>query len=177
MNQFDRKLAKTHAKGEELERRIRARHGDVIVFLLGPGYPPANLNRRRRLRDRLKNSGINAIVMEDVRTQPGESLTDKFRRILRDLEPTLYLAIFTERGKPLGLTFELGLLTGILGFEELKSKLRYCVEMMVNEKLVMTQYVREQLIIGRVKRFKGDDELLDVATACVDVHIIDEGWV
>lgn len=88
----------------------------------------------------------------------------------------MYLAIFTERGAPLGLTFELGLLTGILGFEELKEKLRYCVEMMVNEKLVMTKYVREQLVMGRAKRFKGDGELLEVATACVDIYILDQGW-
>lgn len=177
MKSFEERKKRILDWGADFEAKVAKHRSRVPVFLLGPGYPKIHLDRRRKLSEQLKAEGISAIVMEDFHKGGYTTLTEKFLGLTKELKPRLFLAIFTERGKPLGLTFELGLLTGILGLQKIRERVRYLVEMMVNEQLVMTQYVREQLVMGRITRFRGDEELLRGAVAVVDNYIVESRWV
>ena len=148
-----------------------------MLFLLGPGYPPSELERRRRLAHELQELGIKAIVMEDLPQWRSRTLSGKFLDIINDFEPDLFIAIFTRAGRAVGITFELGFLTGLLGLGELLRRLRYCVEMKLDEARVMTAYVREQLPLARTVRFTDDAGLLRAVLNFVDNYVLDQGWV
>lgn len=163
---------------EEASRRAREiskRRKDIVLFLLGPGYPVTELGRRRWLKGRLAQDGINAIIMEDL-PQWKEYLVEKFEDILRRFKPHLIIAIFTREGNPLGITFELGFLTASFGLRNLFGLLRYCVEVGVDERRMMTSYVREQLPVARSVHFAGNDGLYEAVLNFVDNYIIEQGW-
>lgn len=177
MKSFEERKKRILDWGADFEAKVAKHRAKVPVFLLGSGYPKIHVDRRRKLSEQLEAEGISAIVMEDFPKGGYTTLTEKFLGLTKELDPRLFLAIFTERGKPLGLTFELGLLTGILGLQKIQKRVRYLVEMMVDEQRIMTQYVREQLVMGRITRFRGDDELLREALAVVDNYVLESGWV
>ncbi len=112
--------------------------------------------------------------MEDLpEWQP--HLGTKFREILHRFSPDLYVAIFTRSGSPLGVTFELGFLTAILGLDELKVRLRYCLETRLDATRVMSAYVREQLPVASASVFRGDDGLLNAVLNFVDNFVLERG--
>ena len=154
------------------EAQISAERKRVTVFLLGPGFPHSELDRRRALRDELKRLGINAIVMEDLPAWNKGNLSNKFRDIIEKFKPDLYVAIFTRLGRSLGITFELGFLTALLGTDELKRRLRYCLETRLDASKVMSAYVREQLPMTTVQVFRDDSGLLRAVVNFVDNYTL-----
>jgi len=142
---FEKRLKKVLEKGAAFEARRRKARRRITVFLLGPGFPREQLAERKRLQKQLRRYGINAIVMETLPQWTSPRITDKFRDILSAFSPNVIVAIFTKRGKPLGVTFELGYLAGYYGVDKLRKMLAICVERGVDEIKLMTQYVRELL--------------------------------
>ena len=159
--------AKRDAQLAEARTRVR-------VFLLGPGFPPPELDRRRRLKERLTNRGIEAILMEDI-PQWQSTLSEKFRGIIEEMRPDVLIAIFTRHGSPLGVTFEIGYLTATFGSEGLAKRLRYCLETALDATKVMTAYVQEQVPMTSAAFFRDDEGLLRAVVNFVDNYNVGSG--
>lgn len=156
---FDEALRHFQALVDDQEASLSTKRSKVVVFLLGPSKPPQELERRRELKRQLERKGPRAIIMEDLPDWP-VLLTPKFLAMIESFKPDLYIAIFTRLGSPLGTTFEIGFLTGLLGFESIRDKLRYCLESGAHPDDVMSHYVQEQLPMTACAPFHSDSALL-----------------
>jgi len=165
-------LDEGHARAEAIGKQ----RGRIVLFLLGPGHPPGDLALRRWVRDELGKLNIRGVVMEDV-PEASSNLAGKFEGIVKRFKPDLIVAIFTRAGRIVGVTFELGLLTGMLGFDKMVEKARYCVHAEMDEDKLMTAYVKEQLLVGRNLRFSSKRGLLQNVVRFVDNYIIQSGGV
>ena len=92
-----------------------AKH-EKTILLLGAGHPDENLEKRRRVRDKLQSEpyGYRAIIMEDYPDSGKvlvETYTEKFFRILKERQPQMVFAIFPKRGKYTAIEWELGALS------------------------------------------------------------------
>lgn len=176
MDSFEELRARVFAEGEARAAAIAKQRAEVVLLLLGPGDPRSDLALRRWLRDELQKLGIKGIIMEDF-PQAAPNLAGKFVGILRNFKPDLIVAIFTRTGRVVGVTFELGLLTGMLGFDEMVEMARYCIHSWMNEEKLMTAYVKEQLLVGRNLRFSSRKGLLRTVVRFVDNFVIQSGRV
>lgn len=162
-------------EGAKREARINGARKNIRVFLLGPGDPPAEKARRMTLKRALEGIGISVIVMEELPKWSAETLTGKFLDLVTSFNPDLFVTIFTRLGRTVGVTFEIGLLTGVLGLPALLPRLRYCIEVGTDERVSMTAYVKEQLPMTKTVHFQGDDGLLRAVRNFVDNYIMGSG--
>lgn len=110
--------------------------------------------------------------MEDLPAWNKGDLSGKFLDIIEKFDPDLYVAIFTRMGRSLGTTFELGFLTALLGIDELKRRLRYCLETKLDASKIMSAYVQDQLPMTTVQFFRDDPGLLRAVVNFVDNYIL-----
>jgi hypothetical protein len=83
---------------------------DVKIMLLGSGQTEY-LQLRKKVRDELKseNGFNNVMIMEETATEDKDiTLDDKLRRIITEINPDLYIAIFSKGPGMDGVAFELG---------------------------------------------------------------------
>lgn len=175
MGSFEEIKAHILEEGGKREAKIAEARKAIKVFLLGPGDPPVDKERRMSLKRALEDLGINVIVMEELPKWSAETLTGKFLDLVNGFNPNLFIAMFTRLGRTVGVTFELGLLTGVLGLGSLLPRLRYCIEVGTDENASMTAYVKEQLPMTQTVHFQGEDGLLRAARNFVDNHIMGSG--
>src|SRR5687768_2301141 len=103
---------------------------DQTIMLLGPGNQRSNnekqyLEYRRSVKVELIEMGYKRVViMEDVLTEFGDiTLDDKFRRIVNEYDPALFVAFFHKCARMDGVTFEIGWLCSYYHPSELEKRL------------------------------------------------------
>ena len=97
--------------------------------------------------------------------------------IVNTFSPDLFVALFTRVVRVVGVTFELGLLTGVMGMQQLLPRLRYCIEVGTDESATITVYVKEQLPMTKTVHFQGDNGLFRAVRNFVDNYLIGAGLV
>lgn len=176
MGSYEEGKAYISARAGERDAKLEKTRPRVRPFLLGPGYPETELELRRWLKKGLKAYGIEAIVMEDI-DQWRSTLNEKFKGIIDTLKPDLFVAIFTRKGSPLGVTFELGFLSAAIGLEDLAKRLRFCLETRLDATKLMTAYVQEQIPMTTAVFYKDSAGLLRAVVSLVDNYIRAQGWI
>ncbi len=122
---------------------------DYVVFLLGSGFPPKALEIRKKAGKALKDRGYNIIVMEELDGAPTEGdskelANEKFRRILKNYRPDLFLILVSQRlPAASGVTYEIATLVERHGIKKASSMIRMCVKKGVDMNYVYPAYVRE----------------------------------
>ena len=132
--------------GSEADLRIEAAKSKLNILLLGPGWPKKQLEERRALATELRRRGYNVLIMEDLPDWLTQiTVIDKFHDILRKHDPQLIIELFTRKGSPLGITFEIGYLCGFYGRGEVGQRIRFLLESNINQRKVLTTYLRKGL--------------------------------
>lgn len=131
------------AKSLDEDHSIEVKKKNFIVLLLGYGYPEYALDLRAKAKDVLRNRGFEVHIMRDIETLPDEKLNDKFRRILRDYSPKLFLILISQNLGASGVSYEVSLLVERYGQKEASKMIRMCVGKRVDMKVSLIQYVTE----------------------------------
>ncbi|MDI6654926.1 MAG: hypothetical protein QME59_03470 [Candidatus Hydrothermarchaeota archaeon] len=160
------------AKAIELENRINRNKDKVTAMLLGPGYPLGQLELRKEIASRLSDKGYHVVVMEAIQEWKEMSVGEKFKGILDKLNPDLFVCIFTKKGVPHGVIFEIGFICGHLGRDTAMQRLRFCVEEGVNKEELLTIYVREIMEIAKTYDYQDAEELLDIVEGLIKDEIL-----
>ena len=133
-------------RASEADLRIEAAKSKLNILLLGPGWPTKELEDRRALAAQLRRRRYNVLIMEDVPDWLTQiTIIDKFHDILRKYDPQLIIGLFTQKGSPLGITFEIGYLCGFYGRGEVSQRIRFLLESGINQRKVLTTYLRKGL--------------------------------
>jgi hypothetical protein len=159
---------KIHALREKIGRH----KGDVKVFLLGPGYPREELELRKRVASELNREGYSVIVMEAIPEWRDVTLGEKFKAVLDEQQPDLFICIFSRRGYPHGVIFEIGFLCGHYGRAKIIDKLRFCVETGVNKRELLSIYVLE--VMSEARTYDYDkEELKDIVEGIIQREVLE----
>ncbi|QLH05937.1 hypothetical protein [Nitrosopumilus ureiphilus] len=126
-------------------QEIRNIINQVRIIVLGPGRPEDQLGFRREICANLQDDGYNAFVMED---EPDweyyQTHLYKFKKLLRDNNPILCVAIYSKKGSPLGVTFEIGYIAR--NYEKnIKSVLKLLTEKNIKKGKILTSYIHDAL--------------------------------
>jgi hypothetical protein len=155
------------------EEKIEGHKGEVKVFLLGPGYPREELELRKKVASALNREGYSVIVMEAIPEWKEVTVGEKFKALLDEHQPDLFVCIFSRRGYPHGVIFEIGFLCGHYGRDKIIDKLRFCVETGVNKRELLTIYVLE--ILSEARTYDYDKhELKDVIEGIIKREILEK---
>jgi hypothetical protein len=101
-------------------------------------------------------------------------LASRFHKLLRDQNPQLIIAIFTRKGSLLGVTFEIGYVCGHYGLVEAQNRLRFLIESGVDERKVLTSYVRKGLFHFMIHNtYYNNTELLDFVASYAKNRMLD----
>jgi hypothetical protein len=153
------------------KEKIERYKGEVKVFLLGPGYPREELELRKQVASDLNREGYSVTVMEAI-PEWGVTVGEKFKAVLDEYHPDLFICIFSREGYPQGVIFEIGFLCGHFGRDKIIDKLRFCVETGVNKRELLTIYVLE--IISEARTYDYDKhELKDVIEGIIKREILE----
>lgn len=139
---LDDKLNAVYRKAKEFNRKRNRAIRRVCIFLLGPGFPERELEKRVQIANELQGRGLNVVVMERL-PRWKTTIGDKFKGILGEFRPDLFVVLLTKRGVTHGVTFEIGYLCGHYGSNIAKEKLCFCFEIGTDEKKILTRYIRE----------------------------------
>lgn len=154
------------------KERIRKHKGEVKVFLLGPGYPREDLELRKKVASELNREGYSVIVMEAMPEWRDVTVGEKFKAILNEHRPDLFICVFSRKGYPHGVIFEIGFLCGHYGRDKIADKLRFCVETGVNKRELLTIYILE--IMSEARTYDYDKEVLkDVVEGIINREILE----
>ena len=133
-------------RASEVDLRIEAAKAKLKILLLGPGWPETELQERRALATELGRRSYNVLIMEDIQDWLTQiTIIDKFHDILRRYDPQLIIGLFTKKGSPLGITFEIGYLCGFYGRGEVSRRIRFLLESGINQRKVLSSYLRKGL--------------------------------
>ena len=118
----------------------------INILILGPGYPPNELKKRKEIRDKLRQPGFTAYVMEE-KPQPERQIThvDKFNELL-EMRNLLCVAISTPKGYSNGLSFEIGYICGsfgrtLRGRKRLADELGFIISKKADRRKILSSYV------------------------------------
>jgi hypothetical protein len=161
---------------EEKETNLEKVKPKLIIFLLGPGNH--YLNQRKDIADKLRNMNYKVMVMED---EPDwleySTIVDKFHDLLQRVDPQLIVALFTKKGSPVGVTFEIGYICGYYGRVETERKLRFLLEAQLNEKEILSSYIRKGLFTTICHSSYYDiNEIVEFIDSFARNKIIELGW-
>jgi hypothetical protein len=172
---FKKKIREIRKRATEFDKIRKRARSKVTVFLLGPGYPLSQRKCRTRIASKLKKRNLNVIVMEELPQWKSVTIQDKFKDILDELHPDLFVAMFTKEGIAYGVTFEVGYLCGYYGRDVVREKLRICVESGVDERKLLTVYIRE--IMPKAGFYYYPDEIVDNIIALADSRAVELGHI
>lgn len=162
----------TDTKIVTFEEKIDRHKRELKAFLLGPGYPREELELRKLVASELNREGYSIIVMEAIPEWKEVTVGEKFKAILDEHQPDLYICIFPKKGYPHGVIFEIGFLCGHYGRDKIIDKLRFCVETGVNKRELLTIYVLE--ILSEARTYDYDKhELKDVIEGIIKREILE----
>jgi len=128
------------AEATRFSVRLKQLLPEIRVLLLGPGYPPEQLETRKNLARRLRDAGCQVFIMEELGPVSAVDINTKFRDILDRVDPDVIIAIFTKQGLPHAVIFEIGFLCGHLGIENAMKKLRFCIDRRLKKVDVLPRY-------------------------------------
>ncbi|RDE17607.1 MAG: hypothetical protein C4K49_02090 [Candidatus Thorarchaeota archaeon] len=128
------------AEATSFSAKLKKHLPDVCVLLLGPGYPPDQLETRKSLANRLRGAGCQVFIMEELGPVTAIDINTKFEGILDRINPDVIVALFTKQGSPHAVIFEVGFLCGHLGIENALKKLRFCIDRKLRKVDVLPRY-------------------------------------
>jgi hypothetical protein len=115
-------------KANIFDKNVKRHLGNVKVLLLGPGYPEDQLKIRTDVEKKLEKDGCDIYIMETMKPISSFNIDEKFRDILDKINPDLILCIFTEKGVPHGVIFEVGFICAHYdSIEDALERLRFCI--------------------------------------------------
>lgn len=163
---------------EEKESKINVAKQRLMIFLLGPGIPEVELTKRKHIANELRKKKYNVIVMEDERDwlEYG-TIVDKFQDLLQKFDPQLIIALFTKNGSSLGVTFEIGYICGYYGRVETAKRLRFLLEAKLDERKILTSYIRKGLFTTIChSSYYNDNEIIEFIDSFARNRIIQLKW-
>lgn len=122
-------------------KTLEAYKSHIKTLLLGPGFPPGELDIRLDVKRSLEQEGFPIFVMEELPDMGSGEIHEKFREIIIRTNPDLIICVFTEKGSPGAVLFELGYVCGIYGFNKTISRLKFCVHWNVPKLEIIPRYV------------------------------------
>lgn len=150
-------------KAIEEDQNIDSRKQDFIVLLLGYGHPQSARKLRTDAKEALRNCDYEVYMMEEIETDPGETLNTKFRRILEEYAPRLFLILVSQELGATGASYEVSLLVERYGQETACKMIRICAGKSINLNISFNQYVTEldEIVVRRYE--DGDfDEMIEI---------------
>jgi len=85
--------------------------------------------------------------------------------------------LFTKKGSPVGVTFEIGYICGYYGRVETERKLRFLLEAQLNEKEILSSYIRKGLFTTICHSSYYDiNEIVEFIDSFARNKIIELGW-
>jgi hypothetical protein len=127
----------------EEDQDIEVKGHDFFVLLLGYGHPEYALDLRKKARDALRKLGFEVYLMRDIKTEPEESLNAKFRRILDEYSPKLFLILASQELGATGVSYEVSILVERYGQDKACKLIRMCAGKRVNLKISFNPYITE----------------------------------
>lgn len=152
---FTSKKLKSNKKTPSNDAKVKNAIKKINVLILGPGYPKNELTQRINIKNHLIKLGINARVMEEVKPAARQiTHLDKFAELL-EMKNLLCIAISTKEGYSLGLTFEIGFISGLFslkkdGKKRLQQELAFLIDKKANRKRILSSYVTSGLFVDGI---------------------------
>jgi len=141
----------------------------INILILGPGFPTAELKKRKKIKSKLRMEGFKAHVMEE-KPQPQRQIThvDKFDELL-EMDNLLCVAISTPDGYTNGLSFEIGYICGAFGRNEkgrerLQNELGFLIHEDADREKILTSYVTSGLFNDEIKmqyQYKSNKDIIN----------------
>lgn len=175
MMSFEEKMEEVQKKAVEFDEIRKRARSKMTIFLLGAGFPDGELQSRIEIAGELKRRNLNVVVMEELPQWKSITIGDKFRDILDKFCPDLFVTMFTKRGVPYGVTFEVGYLCGHYGRDVIKEKLRICIEHDVDERRVLTAYIRE--MVPKAGFYYDPDDIVDNIISLAESRAVELGYI
>jgi len=147
------------AKADEITAEVAEHMRDVKVLLLGPGYPPGQLEIRKDAAERLRCISCQIYMMEELPPLSSVDINIKFRDILNKINPDLIVCIFTEEGFPHAVIFEIGFMCGHFGIERTLPRLKFCIHNKIEKIAVMPRYL--DYLVARAESYEFYDAVTD----------------
>jgi len=146
-------------KGREEDRSNEVKKRDFMVLLLGYGYPDSALELRKKVSEILRKHGFSVYIMREIKSKRNEKLNAKFRRILRDYDPKLFLVLINQELGATGASYEVSLLVERHGEKKASQMIRMCVGKKIDLGKSFNEYVTEldEVVIRRYKDGNLDD--------------------
>jgi hypothetical protein len=101
-----------NTRANKFAKNVKKHLGSIKVLLLGPGYPKNQLRIREDVAKELKKAGCDIYIMEHMNPISSYNIDETFRDILQNINPDLIICIFTDKGVPHGVIFEVGFICG-----------------------------------------------------------------
>ncbi|MDP6613282.1 MAG: hypothetical protein QF673_04635 [Candidatus Hydrothermarchaeota archaeon] len=79
-----------------IREKIEKYKGGIRVFFLGPGYPKEELELRKKMASELNREGYSVIVMEAIPEWRDVTVGEKFKAILEEHRPDLFICVFSS---------------------------------------------------------------------------------
>ncbi|MDQ6863214.1 MAG: hypothetical protein M3044_05265 [Thermoproteota archaeon] len=101
---------------------VNRKPNDMTLMLLGPGE---FLNHRKIVKNELSAQGYTILIMEkieDVKSDTG--MDDKFQRLMKEPDASLFIAYFYKRTRMDTVLFEIGCICCKYGPDRVSKKLR-----------------------------------------------------
>jgi hypothetical protein len=157
-------------KSSEEDQDIEVRKRDFVVLLLGYGYPEYALDLRIKAKEALRKRGFDVYIMREIETKPNESLNDKFRRILDEYCPQLFLILVSQEVGATGVSYEVSLLVERYGRNEACKMIRICAGKRVDLRRSFNQYITEldEIIIRKYEDNDFDDMVMVMENTIID---------
>jgi len=154
----------------EEDQSIKVEKQDFIVLLLGYGYPQSALDLRLEAKSALRTRGFEIYMMEEIETKPAETLNAKFRRILKEYSPRLFLILVSQELGATGASYEVSLLVERYGQTRACKMIRICAGKSVKLGISFNQYITE---LDEIVVRKYDDNDFDDMIEVMENTILD----
>jgi hypothetical protein len=161
---------KISEKAIEEDQNIEVKRQDFVVLLLGYGYPQSALDLRLEAKNVLRTRGFEIYMMEEIETRPEETLNAKFRRILKEYSPSLFLILVSQELGATGASYEVALLVERYGQEKACKMIRICAGKRVKLGISFNRYITE---LDEIVVRKYDDNDFDDMIGVMENTIID----
>lgn len=142
--------------GNREDQDIESKKPKFNILLLGYGYPDNALELREKACKALRARGYQIRIMREFKTKSKEKLNDKFRRILKEFSPKLFLILISQELGATGASYEVSLLVEKHGVKIASKMIRICVGEDLDLGISFNEYVTE-LDEVVVRKYKDDD--------------------